>query len=455
MVGLNVETNFSLIGQGAQTDLPKQPPPIISYHSPNSRVEDTEPPNDRYPTNTRDASQSQYTSDLVRYFTWQELITTGLPPFNDRPEDYRVWKRSFQNAIRHLGLAYREEMDLLVKRLDLLDFVSHNGKLAERRLSSLRRRLDKKPEMQRHFLSFMEGLFENGHAEAAPPLRKEEECWVFTSFRKEIVAITADIKQMFHCFSVKEEHRNFLRFLWYRDNDPTKGIAEYSMKVHVFVNSPSPAVAIYCLRQAVRKGQPNYNPAVEELVNQNFYIDDCLKSLPTIEATVSLLQRTRDILARSNLRLHKIASNKGVMTTIPPQDHANNLMNLDLSKDELPIQRSLGLEWHLKTNTFTFKLCKRKSILKNSSIANKEELPKGSTLKGLNPFIDSHSLLRIGGHAGKAEIETRKKHPIVIPGKHHIGSLATTMDKPDIRDACSLRELSVLQDFGWLAGRGA
>ncbi|CAE1277391.1 unnamed protein product [Acanthosepion pharaonis] len=92
-------------------------PPIISYHSPNSRVEDTEPPNDRYPTNTRDASQSQYTSDLVRYFTRRELITTGLPPFNDRPEDYRAWKRSFQSAIRHLGLTYSEEMDLLVKWL--------------------------------------------------------------------------------------------------------------------------------------------------------------------------------------------------------------------------------------------------------------------------------------------------------------------------------------------------
>ncbi|CAE1275879.1 unnamed protein product [Acanthosepion pharaonis] len=92
-------------------------PPIISYHSPNSRVEDTEPPNDRYPTNTRNASQSQYTSDLVRYFTRRELITTGLPPFNDRPEDYRAWKRSFQSAIRHLGLTYSEEMDLLVKWL--------------------------------------------------------------------------------------------------------------------------------------------------------------------------------------------------------------------------------------------------------------------------------------------------------------------------------------------------
>ncbi|CAE1242300.1 unnamed protein product [Acanthosepion pharaonis] len=76
-------------------------PPIISYHSPNSRVEDTEPLNDR----------------PCEVLHPAELITTGLPPFNDRPEDYRACKRSFQSAIRHLGLTYSEEMDLLVKWL--------------------------------------------------------------------------------------------------------------------------------------------------------------------------------------------------------------------------------------------------------------------------------------------------------------------------------------------------
>ena len=64
-------------------------------------------------------------------------------------------------------------------------------------------------------------------------------------FRKEKVAILADIQQMFHCFLVREDHRNYLRFLWYRDNDVTKEIIDYRMKVHVFGNSPSPAVAIY------------------------------------------------------------------------------------------------------------------------------------------------------------------------------------------------------------------
>jgi len=278
-----------------------------------------------------------------------------------------------------------------------------NRTLAEGRLSTLRRSLSRKPEMEKHFLSFMEKLFNSGHAEPAPPLREGEECWylpifgvyhpkkpgkirvVFDSsakfngtslndalitgpdlnntligvlirFRREPVAITADIEQMFHCFRVKREHRNFLRFLWYRDNNPAGEITEYRMRVHVFGNSPSPAVAIYCLRRAVKEDQPNYDPAVEHLVRRDFYIDDCLRSFPTEEAAISLLRRTKDTLTASNLRLHKIASNrKGVLAAFPSLDHASDLRSLDLSSDDLPTQRSLGLEWNIREDAFTFR----------------------------------------------------------------------------------------------------
>ena len=143
-----------------------------------------------------------------------------------------------------------------------------------------------------HFVSFMGQLFEKGHAEIAPPLATNEECWflpifgvyhpkkpgqirvVFDSatkhdnislndvllsgpdmtnsllgillrFRKDTVAVTADAEKMFYTFHVKNEHRNFLRFLWYRDNDPSKDLIEYRMKVHVFGNSLSPACNIW------------------------------------------------------------------------------------------------------------------------------------------------------------------------------------------------------------------
>lgn len=138
--------------------------------------------------------------------------------------------------------------------------------------------------MKEHFIAFMQKIFNPHHAELAPPLHEKEECWylptfsvyhpckpeqirvVFNSsasyygvslndvlltgpdlnnsllgvllrFRREPVAITADIEQMFHSFIAQEDHRNFLRFLWFKDNNTSKDIIEYRMRVHVFGNN--------------------------------------------------------------------------------------------------------------------------------------------------------------------------------------------------------------------------
>lgn len=85
-------------------------------------------------------------------------------------------------------------------------------------------------------------------------------------------------------------------------------------------------------------------------------MDEVLKSLPTVEAAVDLLKR-RPVLSDSKLRLHKIASNKReVMEAFPSQDHANDFKDLDFGSDALPVQRSLGLNRDLMSDTFTFKI---------------------------------------------------------------------------------------------------
>ncbi len=131
----------------------------------------------------------------------------------------------------------------------------------------------------------MEKLFENKHAEKAPPVNEEHKCWYLPSFRvyhpqkpgqilvmfdssaqqhgvslnsllltgpdlnntllsvllrfrKELIAVTANICQMFYGFLVRHDHRDFLRFLWNKDNDLSKEVEEYRMRVHVFGNSP-------------------------------------------------------------------------------------------------------------------------------------------------------------------------------------------------------------------------
>lgn len=58
----------------------------------------------------------------------------------------------------------------------------NNREQAIRCLSSLQRSLNKKPEMQHQYMAFMGKILENDHAEVAPPLGKDEECWFLPTF---------------------------------------------------------------------------------------------------------------------------------------------------------------------------------------------------------------------------------------------------------------------------------
>ena len=264
----------------------------------------------------------------------------------------------------------------------------------------LERNLKKNPLKREHFITFMTSIFEKGYAEVAPPLKEKEECWylpifgvyhpkkpnqlrgVFDSsaqfdgislnnvlmsgpdstnsllgillrFRKEKVGLIADIEKMFYSFYVREDHRNYLRFLWYRNNYPSENMIEYRMCVHVFGNSPSPAVATYGLRKTVQNSQED----VKEFVCKNFYVDDAITSLATPEEAVSLMKRTQIALSKKNIKLHKIASNsKEVMNAFPVEDLAKEFKTVDISKDFLPLQRTLGITWDLDSDTFTFRI---------------------------------------------------------------------------------------------------
>lgn len=277
-----------------------------------------------------------------------------------------------------------------------------NRDQALKRLYSLRKTLEKKPKMRDHYIQFMQKMLDNDQAELAPPLPEGKEHWylptfgiyhpqkpeqiriVFDSsaeydgmslnqvllsgpdlnnsllgvllrFRREPVALTADVQQMFYCFEVCEDHRDYLRYLWFEDNDITKAVVEYRMKVHVFGNSPSPAVAIYCMRRAAKEGEQEHGTDTRQFVERQFYVDDALTSVPTPEQAVDLLTRTKNMLAESNLRLHKVASNCHlVMEAFSVEDRAKDLKDLDLGTDPLPVQRSLGLCWNLQTDSFTY-----------------------------------------------------------------------------------------------------
>lgn len=83
-------------------------------------------------------------------------------------------------------------------------------------------------------------------------------------------------------------------------------------------------------------------------MERNFYVDDGLISIPIEEKAIKLLKTTQEMLALSNLCLHKTASNKGeFMMGFPPEDLAKELKNLDLSTEFSSVQRSFGVSWDI------------------------------------------------------------------------------------------------------------
>ena len=181
---------------------------------------------------------------------------------------------------------------------------------------------------------------------------------VLMRFRRENVAVICDVEQMFHSFHVEPKHRDFLRFLWFEGNDPSKPITEYRMNVHLFGNGPSPAVATYGLRRTVVEGKEKYGEEANNFICRNFYVDDGLASLTTAQGAIDLVKGAQATLATAKLRLHKVVSNSvEVMEAFPAEDRAKDVRDLDLRSDSLPAQRSLGVFWDLETDAFTFKVC--------------------------------------------------------------------------------------------------
>ena len=87
----------------------------------------------------------------------------------------------------------------------------------------------------------------------------------------------------------------------------------------------------------------------------NFYVDDCLKSLPTVAAAIAHIHDPQNLLSKGGFKLTKWVSNsREVLEAIPEQERSAEFKRLDLHNDELPPQRALGMKWCVESDIFFF-----------------------------------------------------------------------------------------------------
>ena len=182
---------------------------------------------------------------------------------------------------------------------------------------------------------------------------------VLLKFRKQPVAVMADIRSMFHQVRVSANDIDFLRFLWWPNGDVTKSPVEYRMLVHLFGATSSPSCSSFALKRNPEDNKAHFHPEIVNTINHNFYVDDCLKSSPSEQDAQQLVKNPTNACRLGGFHLTKWVSNsRTVLSAIPEENRAKEVKMLDLDKEELPMERALGLQWNVENDTFVFKMTK-------------------------------------------------------------------------------------------------
>lgn len=178
---------------------------------------------------------------------------------------------------------------------------------------------------------------------------------VLIRFRQDVVAFQGDIKSMFYQVHLPSADMDYFRFIWWPDGDYSKPYKIYRMKVHLFGAVSSPSVANFALKQTAIDFKEDFSPETCSTVAKNFYVDDCLRSTSSSKSAIKIVQELRDLLSRGGFRLTKFVSNDvEVLSSIPEEERASNIQNLDICTSELPLQTALGVTWNIKNDALGY-----------------------------------------------------------------------------------------------------
>ncbi len=301
-----------------------------------------------------------------------------------------------QNGHYHLKLPFRRTNVSM----------PNNRQMAEQRLQSLKRKMKRDEQYKQEYIAFLNDIFENNYAEEVPQdelaqspgkiwyvphhgvyhpkkkkLRVVFDCaasyqgvslntellqgpdltnsllGVILRFRKEPIGLMADVKSMFHQVRVDKADVDYLRFLWWPQGDTSKSPKEYRMLVHIFGAVSSPSCASFALQKTAADNEAWFSPLVTETVQHNFYVDDCVKSVPEETEAIQLVKDLTALCSKGGFQLTQWVSNsRTVLASIPPEQRAKEVRTLDLDKDSLPIERTLGLQWCVNSDHFQFNI---------------------------------------------------------------------------------------------------
>jgi len=132
---------------------------------------------------------------------------------------------------------------------------------------------------------------------------------VLMRFRFNRVAVLADIKKAFLNVEVADEHRDFLRFLWFNlESEEDDEIVVYRFLRVVFGLTSSPFLLNGTLKNHLEKYRDSDKDLIERLID-DFYVDDLVSGCNSVDAAKRFVVRSSEIMLEAGLELRKWVTN--------------------------------------------------------------------------------------------------------------------------------------------------
>ncbi|XP_058456399.1 uncharacterized protein LOC131433814 [Malaya genurostris] len=207
---------------------------------------------------------------------------------------------------------------------------------------------------------------------------------VLFKFREYKIAITGDIREMFHQVKMNENDQHCQRFFW-----PTeKGeFREYIMTVLSFGATCSPSTTEYCMNLNAERFANKFPDAFEAITKQH-YVDDMLASVERVEEAIDLARDVHYIHSQAGFEIRNWHSNSDYVLkklgTVYSEEKSLNI-NADTSFEKI-----LGMWWNTKTDCFTFKVSPRHD---SDLLSGRKAPTKRETLRTLMTIFDPLGLI--------------------------------------------------------------
>jgi len=178
---------------------------------------------------------------------------------------------------------------------------------------------------------------------------------VLFKFQQREIGFMGDIKEMFHCVTIRDKDLPARRFLW-RDLDTSRETDVYQMEAMTFGSTSSPCSAQYVKNKNASDFSHEF-PEAAKAIKERHYVDDYADSCHTENDAMKLIADVIELHGMGGFVIRNSTSNsKTVLKSIPNNLPADQEEDVSLGEDSLKIERVLGLKWNPNKNCFGFAL---------------------------------------------------------------------------------------------------